>query len=178
MASLYHFSEDPGIARFEPHVAATSLLQEPLVWAVDADHAHLYYFPRQCPRVIYYASARTSAGDVERFFGHSTARRVVAIESGWLQAMRDAALFRYEFDSAGFQVMDETAGYWVSHEVQTPLSIEPVGDLLAALTGADAEVHILPSLWPLYEAVIASTLEFSIIRWRNAAPRQELRSDA
>jgi hypothetical protein len=36
----------------------------------------------------------------------------------------------------------------------------------------------MPSLWPLYEAVIASTLEFSIIRWRNAAPRQEAHTDA
>jgi hypothetical protein len=48
---LYHFSEDPNIHRFAPHVPRTNPTHPPAVWAIDADHAPLYWFPRDCPRV-------------------------------------------------------------------------------------------------------------------------------
>jgi hypothetical protein len=82
--SLYHFSEDPAIGRFVPQIAPTSAVKEPLVWAVDAEHAHIYYFPRDCPRVTFYRSQCASDEDVQRFFAMTTATRVVAIESAWL----------------------------------------------------------------------------------------------
>jgi hypothetical protein len=82
--SLYHFSEDPAIVRFVPQIAPTSAVKEPLVWAVDAEHAHIYYFPRDCPRVTFYRSQCASDEDVQRFFAMTTATRVVAIESAWL----------------------------------------------------------------------------------------------
>jgi hypothetical protein len=47
-----HFSEDPGIGVFVPHVAATSRQDLPYVWAVDGDRAPAYWFPRRCPRVM------------------------------------------------------------------------------------------------------------------------------
>ena len=50
-----------------------------------------------------------------------------------------------------------------------PLRVEPVGDLLAALTGAGVEVRIMPSLVPLGRAISQTTLHFSLIRMRNAA---------
>lgn len=49
---LLHFSEDPGITEFVPHVAATAQQSEPYVWAVDAAQAPSYWFPRQCPRAM------------------------------------------------------------------------------------------------------------------------------
>jgi hypothetical protein len=61
----------------------------------------------------------------------------------------------------------------VARQAVEPVRVEPVGDLLAAHAAAGVELRIMPSLWTLYEAVIASTLQFSIIRWRNAAPRPE-----
>lgn len=57
MIRLLHFSEDPGIEVFHPHVAATSDNPEPLVWAIDEPHAPLYWFPRQCPRVTFWRTA-------------------------------------------------------------------------------------------------------------------------
>jgi hypothetical protein len=42
------------------------------------------------------------------------------------------------------------------------------------LTGRQTDGQGKPAIWPSYEAVIASTLQFSIIRWRNAAPRPEV----
>ena len=168
---LFHFSEDPSISRFVPHVAPTSDVEEPLVWAIDAEHADLYYFPRECPRVTFFVTKGTTAQDRERFFGLSTTRRIAAIEATWLERLRETRLYRYLVPGSAFELRDANAGYWVSRQAVEPIRIEPVGDLLRALADADVEVRILPSLWPLYEAVIASTLGFSIIRWRNAAPR-------
>jgi hypothetical protein len=44
-------------------------------------------------------------------------------------------------------------------------------DLLAELAGRDVELRVMPSLHRLRDAVVASTLQFSNIRWRNAGPR-------
>jgi len=167
---LYHFSEDPSITRFEPRVAPTSNLQDrPLVWAIDAEHAHLYYFPRQCPRVTFYAVESTTNADIERFMALSAAKHVVAIESAWLPAMRSTRLYRYEMPLEGFELQDAGAGHYVNDDVVVPLRVDPVGDLIDAHATAGVELRVTPSLWPLYEAVIASTLPFSIIRWRNAS---------
>jgi hypothetical protein len=40
--SLWHFSEEPSLHVFEPHVPATSPESPPLVWAVDTRHAPLF----------------------------------------------------------------------------------------------------------------------------------------
>ena len=168
---LFHFSEDPSIEQFVPHVAATSDVEESLVWAIDDEHADLYYFPRDCPRVMFQVAQGTTAQDRERYFGLSTARRIAAIEAGWLDRLHETRLYRYVLPGSSFELRDANAGYWVSRQAVEPSRIEPVADLLRALADADVELRIMPSLWPLYEAVVASTLGFSIIRWRNAAPR-------
>ena len=170
---LYHFSEDALIRRFAPHVAATASLTEALVWAIDPTKSYLYLFPRDCPRVTFFAAPETSDADRRHFFEPDGAESVVAIESGWLDRVRETRLYRYEFATEGFVLQYETAGYWVRRDAVEPLTVEPVGDLLAALADEDVEIRITPSLWPLYEAVTASTLGFSIIRFRNAAPRRE-----
>ena len=57
--ALYHFSEDPNIERFEPHIAKTSAIQdEAFVWAIDDWHAPMYYAPRDCPRACFWAGDR------------------------------------------------------------------------------------------------------------------------
>ena len=170
--TLFHFSEDPRIERFEPRISPSSPVQDrPLVWAVDGEHAWLYYFPRDCPRVCFAAVPSTTPDDRERFFAHSTAERVAAVEASWLSELRAAVLYRYDFASAGFALIDSGAGYWVTTRAVEPQSVTPVGDLLQALRGEGVELRIMPSLWPLYQTVVVSTLQFSIIGWRNAAPR-------
>ena len=49
---VLHFSEDPTITVFEPHVARTARLPDAYVWAVDGAQAPSYWFPRQCPRAM------------------------------------------------------------------------------------------------------------------------------
>jgi hypothetical protein len=39
---LFHFSEDPNIALFRPHIAPASNEEEPLVWAIDEEHMRSY----------------------------------------------------------------------------------------------------------------------------------------
>ncbi|MHB8576903.1 MAG: DUF6886 family protein, partial [Dehalococcoidia bacterium] len=68
--ALYHFSEDPSIRVFVPHRAKTSVVDEPLVWAIDDWHAPLYYVPRDCPRACFWPGPQTSPEDCERWFAH------------------------------------------------------------------------------------------------------------
>src|SRR5262245_56738503 len=124
---LFHFSEDPSIARFEPRVAMTYRAVTEAVWPSDPEHAHPYYYPRACPRVTLYATDRASAEDRERFLGLTLAHHVAAIELGWLERMHQAKLYRYTMPVQSFQLEDAGAGYWLSQQTVTPMAVEPVG---------------------------------------------------
>src|SRR5438270_750922 len=115
---LYHVSEEAGIERFEPRLAAG--LTHPVVW---------------------------------------------------LDRIRRTKLYCYRLPEATFHCVDVCAGYFHSNHAVVPKSVEVIKDLLAALADCDVEIRILPSLWQLHDAVVASTLSYSMIRMRNAKPR-------
>ena len=167
METLLHFSEDSDITRFAPRPHPHQPDKPPCVWAIDDAHAFLYYFPRDCPRVTFWALPTSTPDDVERFLGHTSVRRIAAIEGAWLERMRTTALYVYRLPAAAFVSLHD-AGMHISHEIVTPLSVEPVGDLMARLRDDNVELRITSSLWPLRHAVVASTLHYSIIRMRNA----------
>ena len=48
--------------------------------------------------------------------------------------------------------------------------VVPLGEPVALHEEAGIELRVLPNLWPLWNDVVASTLEFSGIRLRNAEP--------
>jgi len=169
---VYHVSEDATITRFEPRVTPTRPGEPPRVWAIGDRRLFNYYFPRDCPRVTFWARPDSAAADVERLLGYTTARYVTAIERDWLDRLRQIRLYVYHLPADTFTLIDAAADYYVSTAAVTPLSVVPTDDLLAWLVAADVEVRITPSLWPLYRAVIASTLDFSIIRMRNARPEE------
>jgi hypothetical protein len=140
---VLHFSEDPSIARFEPHVAPTSTLRDPLVWAVDAARSPGYWFPRACPRAMAWASS-----------------------SG--RAAASACTPSSRFTPIG----EPEPHALVCAEPVEPLgSPEPVGSLLRLHDEAGIQLRVLPGLWPFWDAVVASTLGYSGIRLRNARPR-------
>jgi hypothetical protein len=168
--ALWHVSEDPSIDRFRPHVSATAEIREPLVWAVDTRHLPLYWFPRECPRGTFWADESTSPADAERLLCGSS--RVHAIEEAWLEPMRTTQVFAYRFPEQSFEPHGEVGGYWVSRETVEPVDVAPLGDLVALHEAAEIELRILPSLWPLWNEVVASTLEFSGVRLRNARPAE------
>jgi hypothetical protein len=139
------------------------------VWAVAESHLVNYLTPRDCPRIAYRAGAATTADDRDRFL--LGANVVVALESVWLERLRRARLFVYEMPPASFEAALPEAGYWISRTGVTPLGCETKTDLVAALIAAGAEVRLLQDFWPLADAVAGSSLEFSILRRRNARPR-------
>jgi hypothetical protein len=166
--ALWHFSEDASIEVFEPHVAKTSDREEPLIWAIDDWHAPMYFVPRDCPRVCFWAGETTTPGDRERWLGGLTPRFVMAIESDWLERLRSVALFRYRMPESGFVLDDVSAGHYVARTGVRPLAIDPVGDLLTALINAQVELRISSRLGPLWTRIARSTLEHSGTRLRNA----------
>ena len=167
---LYHFSEEPGIRVFEPRRAPSSTLEDNLVWAIDEWHQVMYFFPRDCPRACFWPGDRTTPADRERWFGGVDARMVIAVESAWLDRIRSAALYRYTMPSETFaRVRDDSSGHWVSREPVAPLSVERMGDLLAAIARENVELRITRSLVDLWKRVIGTSLQFSGTRLRNAA---------
>ena len=165
---LVHLSEDPSITRFVPRPAATLSGGPPVVWAIDDDRAPHYWFPRDCPRIVFWADRDTSTADSTRFLGHGGAGKVIAVESAWLGRIRNATLYAYALPPATFRLVDDQAGYYVSAEPVEPLGVAPVGDLLDRLLGQGIELRITPRLWPLRDALVSSTMGFSMIRLRNA----------
>lgn len=171
--ALYHVSEVAGIRRFDPRpTGGSSGTGVPVVWAVDSVHLCNYLLPRECPRVTFAARHDSSPDDVAQLLPRGPAIRVVAVEARWLDQIRTTHLSLYRMPVGTFRLVDECAGYHVSTVPVTPTGREAVDDLPGALRSAGAELRILPSLHALRRAVIASTLEFSIIRFRNAAPAE------
>jgi hypothetical protein len=167
---VFHFSEDPAIERFAPHVPATNPTKAAAVWAIDGAHAPLYWFPRDCPRVTAWPRALSERGGFAESFA-TTATRVHAVELGWLASMRTKALYRYTFDRSEFAPWSDAEGQWISSTIVTPLSVEPVGDLLDAHVEAGIELRAVPSLWPLHDLAQSDRWGFSMVRLSNARPR-------
>jgi hypothetical protein len=171
---VLHFSEDPTITEFVPHVAGTAQRPEAYVWAVGADRAPDYWFPRDCPRGMAWTVPGSSDDDRDRIIGTGCGERVHAIEYRWLDALRTTRLYAYRLPADPFQpVPDDPHGFAVVATVPvSPLGRpQPVGDLLRLHEAAGIQLRVLPNLWPFWDAVIASTLGFSGIRLRNALPR-------
>lgn len=164
---LFHVSEEPNIQLFQPR--PSEYTAEPVVWAIDAAHLRNYLVPRDCPRVTYYAGAQTTAADRTQFLGSSGA--VLAIEEDWVDRVRQCRLYCYTLTSLSFECIDECAGYFISRVAVAPVAVELVEDVVFALQRRGVEIRILPNLWPLRDAVVASSLLFSNIRMRNARPR-------
>ena len=176
MAEVFHFSEDPTIAVFEPRPVRVPAqrppgqdwLNGPLVWAIDAWHAPLYYFPRDCPRILLWKTARTTPDDLDRWWRGDRGRRMQAhVEAAWLERLKTTAIYRYVFAADAFEPLQDV-GMWVARRAVRPLAVEPVGDLPAALARVYVELHVLADLLPL-KGVWESTLHASGVRLRNAA---------
>ncbi|MDP1641167.1 MAG: hypothetical protein Q8L59_03170 [Phenylobacterium sp.] len=171
---LYHFSDDPGIAVFEPRPVRVpsarppgrEWLNGPLVWAIEADWQAMYLFPRDCPRILLFPRADTTAADRTAWFGASPARALAYVEWDWLEPLRAATLCRYALPSAPFEDLDD-AGMWVAREAVTPLACETLNNLPAALREAGVELRLTETLTHL-RPVWDTTLHASGIRLRHA----------
>lgn len=171
---VYHFSEDPTITRFVPHLAKTAQVPGHYVWAVPAHRACDYWFPRQCPRAMTWARPDSTPEDVERIIGPGGGRRVHAVEYGWLSAIDSVELYAYRFAPDGFRPCDDSdePPAVVTESAVVPLGPpEKVGNLWELHERAGIQIRVLPRLHDFWADVITSTLGFSGIRLRNALPR-------
>lgn len=170
---LFHFSDDPQIVAFEPRAVRVpsvrpqgrEWLNGPLVWAIDAEHAFTYLFPRDCPRIVVWATERSSAADREAWLG--TARVVAYVETAWFERLKAATLMRYELAAESFESLDD-AGMWVSRQCAAIIGREVITDLPAALEAAGVTLRVVDSLLPV-RSVWQTSLHASGIRLRNAA---------
>ena len=135
MRRLFHFSEDPSIAVFRPHVAPTSNESDPFVWAIDEEHAPSYWFPRDCPRACCWLDGRPVSEADMALLSLGGAHRLHAIEADWLERVRACQLYCYEFDPTPFELKNAEAGYWIAYCEVAPLAVAPVDDLLARHVG-------------------------------------------
>jgi hypothetical protein len=173
--ALWHVSEDPTITSFAPHRAKTALTDELRVWAVDTRHLPLFWFPRDCPRCTFWAGPRTTDGDAQRFLHGRRDRRIHVVEARWLPQIERARLHLYLMPEETFVEDDEVAGYWVSHATVEPLEMITIEDLIDKHAAAGIPLRTEANLWPLWDEVVASSLEYSGIRLRNAQPRETAR---
>jgi len=172
---VLHFSEDPTLTRFVPHIAPASGTSTPYVWAVDWRNAPSYWFPRQCPRAMAWVAKGTTGIDRDRIIGAGCGERVHAIEYAWLPALKSTNLYAYRFSDAAFHHVSSPGAAphaLVATEPVTPLGPpEPVGDLFECHAEAGIQLRLLPNLWSFWDEVIDSTVGYSGIRLRNAQPR-------
>jgi Family of unknown function (DUF6886) len=165
VTELWHVSEDPAIEVFHPQRNEVHALEEPLVWAVDTHYWWLYWFPRDCPRACFEAGEDTTDEDVEGWLDGDRMRRVAVVENGWLGRFRAARVYAYRLPPETFEPWDK---FFVSRETVVPLELVELGDLLSRHADAGNELRVAPALYPLWDRVIETTLDFSGIRLRNA----------
>jgi len=92
---------------------------------------------------------------------------VHAVEYGWLRSIISVELFAYRFAATDFRLFGDHA--YVCETPVMPLGpAEPVGDLLEIHDQAGIELRVVSDLRPWWHEVIASTVNFSGCRLRNA----------
>jgi len=168
--SLFHLSEDRHINLFNPLPASfyPGVIMRDVVFAVNDKMQHNYLLPRNCPRVSFYDGPQTTDSDRHQFLENSTARFVVCVESSWINEIQRTTLFRYEFPSDSFTLLDECAGYFISHVPVTPIRVTPIYNLMEEMLRRDVELRFMPSIIELGEEVTRSTLNYSLIRMKYA----------
>lgn len=172
---LFHVSEEPDIKVFEPRTPIRDDLDKgiKLVWAITENRLMNFLTPRDCPRVTFYVKHDSRPDDIQRFIGSSKVNAVVAIEHDWFDRFIGTSLYLYEFNTSNFVMQDEVAGYYVSTQVEVPISITKVDNLFHALFDLNVEVRLLPNLWELCNTIKSSSLGYSFCRMKLAKPRKD-----
>jgi len=173
LTRLFHVSEEERIEIFQPRPLPEPRKDAPdlAVWAIDEDHLPNYLLPRDCPRVTFRSTPASKSDDIERSFDNSRARRTIVVEQGWLDRILNTPLHVYEFSAAPFRLLDVSAGYYVSQEAVVPLAVREINDPIQEIAASGCELRLVPNLWPIRDGIMRSTLDYSIIRMRNALPR-------
>ena len=164
---VFHYSEDGTIKRFTPHVPPSNPSHPPAVWAIDAERAPLYWFPRRCPRISVWANDGDQQARLSELF-QTEASRICAAETIWLDEMRRAHIYQYRFDASQFAPWAGADGEYISGDVIQPDHVDVIDDLLGMHAAAEVELRFTPRLGRLMDEMLASGLPFSFVRIRDA----------
>jgi hypothetical protein len=167
---LFHVSEEPGIALFEPRPVPSpdAGVEGDAVWAIDEEHLANYLLPRDCPRICYAVGPRTTKRDAEGFFDNTSATRIIVAEQAWLARILTVTLCVYEFSLTDFELADRIAGYYVCRAAVAPIAVHVVNDVCSEMAQRACQLRFVPDLLPIRDNVLNSTLDYSLIRMRNA----------
>jgi hypothetical protein len=171
---LFHFSDEANIKAFNPRPVQVpvqrregqSWLNGPLVWSIDDCHEPLYLFPRECPRILVWATPQTRPDERVAWFGAGAHRAIAHIERRWLGRLSIATIHRYELPPASFEPLGDI-GMWVSRVPVRPIEVQAITDLPARLESRGVELRLLETLSPLKD-VWSTSLHASGLRLRNA----------
>jgi hypothetical protein len=94
------------------------------------------------------------------------------MEAGWLTRMRECRLYAYRLPAGPFRP-HEVGGYWVADDQVDAVDQVVIDDLVGRHASAGIELRITPSIWPFWQRVTTSTVEFSGSRLRNSAPHPD-----
>ncbi|MCH4545727.1 hypothetical protein MK632_08080 [Rhizobium changzhiense] len=169
---LFHFSDDSGIAAFEPRpvrvpsarAPGREWLSGPLVWAIDADHDFMYLFPRDCPRILIWATPDTSQNERRHWLGDW--RAAAYVERHWLERLEAGPIHRYELPAEDFEDLKD-AGMWVARKRVMPIEYATMSRLDREFAPRKVDLRVVDTLIPL-KGLWDTSLHVSGIRLRNA----------
>ena len=133
---LFHFSDDPTIETFVPRPVKVpsdrgpggEWMNGPLVWAIDDQIQPMYFFPRDCPRILLWRTPRTTQADIDQWWGDRDCRMIAHVEWDWFERLSRETLYRYELPLETFEDLGDV-GMWVSRQAVTPLAMQALPDL-------------------------------------------------
>jgi hypothetical protein len=162
---VHHYSEDPSIERFVPHVPATNPSTAAAVWAIEPAYAPLYWFPRGCARVTVWAHDDVQRALLRDRWG-SDAHRVHFAAQADEARMHATRLYEYAFAPDPFEPWPDAEGQWIARDPVVPSAVAPMGDLVVAQRATGVDLRFEADLAARRDEVLASGLPFSIVRWR------------
>lgn len=143
---LHHFSDCEDISIFIPRAPLRHPHAEPLVYAIDAWHSPLYFFPRDCPRIAIWPVESTSNQDRETYNSWTDKRMRLFVEQSDENDWRTGELIRYDFNPLDGFIDTGDHGVWISRQNVRPLASTRILNLPQAAIQAGVEVIVTPSL--------------------------------
>lgn len=163
---LFHISDDFDIDVFVPRPVRKEIWGElnDAVWSVDEHKLQNYLFPRNCPRVCWMIDENTSEEDIEYFRSFGSQKSLIFLQENYKDMFFNGKLMMYEFNTENFYLIDECAGYYISHHEEVPKFKVLVTDLMTWLNDMNVEIRFVENLKEYAEESVKRTFAFSNIR--------------
>jgi len=165
MPRLFHISDDFHIEEFTPRPVRKEVWGdiEDAVWSVDHLKLQNYLLPRDCPRVCWTLNCSTSKEDEKLLLSHG-GECVIFVQSNYRDLIETTKLMMYEFDVENFYLIDEVAGYYISHKKEEPLAKVMITNLYLWLDEMNVSLVYVDNLLEVAESSVDRSFDWSNIR--------------